>query len=58
MRPADLALLDDGHGHLAEALHELGLVGQELEQTVRAGEAGRSTAERILATETMSVPMP
>ncbi len=48
MRTADLALLDDGHRHLAEALHDVGpthpLVGQELQELVRAGQARGAAA--------------
>jgi hypothetical protein len=42
---AHLALLDDRHRHLAEALHELGLVGQQLQELVRAREAGGAAAD-------------
>ena len=42
---ADLALLDHGHRHLAEALHQLRLVGQQLQQLVRAREAGGAAAD-------------
>src|SRR3954452_19870097 len=43
--PAHLALLDDRHRHLAQALHELRLVGQQLQQLVRACQAGRAAAD-------------
>ena len=42
---ADLALLDHRHRHLAEALHQLRLVGQQLQELVRAREAGGAAAD-------------
>jgi hypothetical protein len=44
VRAAGLALLDHRDGDLAEALHELGLVGEALEQPVRARQPGGATA--------------
>ena len=45
MRAADLALLDDGDRHLAEALDQLGLVLQQLHEADRAGQPGRAAAD-------------
>ena len=45
MGAAHLALLDDRHRHLAEALHELRLVGQQLQELVRARQAGGAAAD-------------
>jgi len=42
---AGLRLLDDGDGDLAEALHRLGIVGEQLQQAVGAGEAGGAAAD-------------
>ena len=46
VRAADLALLDHRHRHLAELLHQLGLVGEQVEEPVRAGEPGRARRRR------------
>src|SRR5436305_5704534 len=45
VRAARLALLDHRHRDLAEALHEIGVVGQQLEQPVGTGQPGRSAAD-------------
>ena len=42
---AGLGLLDDRDRHLAEALHRLGVVGQQLQQAVGAGQAGGAAAD-------------
>lgn len=44
VRAAHLALLDDGHGDLAERLQQLRLVGQELQEPAGAGQAGGAAA--------------
>ena len=41
----DLALLDHGHRDLAELLHQLGLVLEQLKGLDRGGETGRTTAD-------------
>ena len=45
MAAAGLRLLDHGDRDLAELLHRLGVVGQELEQAVGAGEPGGAAAD-------------
>ena len=45
MRAGDLALLEHRHRDLAELLAQLGLVGEQVEEPVRAGEAGRPAAD-------------
>ena len=42
---AGLRLLDDRDGDLAEALHRLRVVGQQLQQPVGRGQAGRAAAD-------------
>ena len=42
---AGLGLLDDRDRHLAEALHRLGVVGEQLQQAVGAGQAGGAAAD-------------
>jgi hypothetical protein len=45
VRPARLALLDDGDGHLPERLGELRVLGEERHEAVRAREPGRPAAD-------------
>ena len=45
MRPRDAALLDHRDRHLAEALGQLLVVGQQLQQADRAGHAGLAAAD-------------
>jgi hypothetical protein len=42
---AALGLFDHRHGHLAEALRHLGILGQQLHEPVGAGQAGRPAAD-------------
>ncbi len=45
MPAARLGLLDHGDRDLAELLHQLGVVAQELEQAVGGGQAGGAAAD-------------
>ena len=45
MPAAGLGLLDHRHRHLAEALEQLRVVGQQLQQPVGAGQAGGAAAD-------------
>ena len=45
VRPGDAALLDHRHGHLAQRLHQLGVVLEQLQEPDRAGHAGLPAAD-------------
>ena len=49
MSAASLAFLDHRHRHLAQPLHQLGIVGQQLKQLVRASQARRAWGLMALA---------